>query len=120
MCSPPRMLSRCSSTTQAEAPAPESPKPKSPSLLAKLLAPFKSEKPKTEKKVKEKPAKKVEKKEEVRFHLDVVGVSTDDVMPRLLPRHPRRRQLLPLKRPLLQRLPPLRSLLLLSPLRRRK
>lgn len=70
--------------------------------------------------MKEKPAKKVEKKEEVRFDVYVVDVYTDDAMLRLLPRLPRRRPLLPLKRLLLQRLPPLRSLLLLSPSRRRK
>ena len=52
-------------------------RPKSPSLLAKLLAPFKGEKKeKAEKKPKEKASKKTEKKEEVR--LIVMTCTCDD------------------------------------------
>ena len=50
------------SVVKAEEPHKKEERPKSPSLLAKLLAPFKG----GEKKVKEKVTKKVEKKEEVR------------------------------------------------------
>lgn len=59
------MLSTCHSNILQAEPTAESPKrPKSPGILAKLLAPFKHEKAKVEKKVKEKTAaKKTEKKE---------------------------------------------------------
>lgn len=53
---------------QAEPEAKKEERPKSPSLLSKLLAPFKHEKTKTEKKVKEKSPKK-EKKEETKVNL---------------------------------------------------
>ena len=57
------MLTSCQAET---AEAKKEDRPKSPSLLAKLLAPFKGEKKeKDEKKPKEKAEKKTEKKEEV-------------------------------------------------------
>ena len=69
------MLTSCQAET---AEAKKEDRPKSPSLLAKLLAPFKGEKKeKAEKKPKEKAAKKTEKKEEVCELHDCNGVSAD-------------------------------------------
>jgi len=60
------LLIRC----QAEPEAKKEERPKSPSLLSKLLAPFKDGKSKTEKKVKApKSPKKEKKKEEVEVGL---------------------------------------------------
>ncbi len=62
----PALLSRDSSSVQAEADAEakKEDRPKSPGLLAKLLAPFKNEKAKVEKKVKAPKSPKKEKKKE--------------------------------------------------------
>ena len=77
-------------------------RPKSPSLLAKLLAPFKGEKKeKAEKKPKEKAAKKTEKKEEVCSTLQHL-LALSDHCTRLPPLRPRRLPRSPPPRPLLR------------------
>ena len=60
--------------TQAEEAHKKEERPKSPSLLAKLLAPFKS----GEKKPKEKPVKKTEKKEEVCLYVSLFLATVPD------------------------------------------